>query len=258
MVDLVERRRGNRDYLRTGRPREDEGAQPADISPSTVATTAPVTSKPATSGLLTPGTCSSIPTANSGISTSRPKRDCRLVLPVPAAATTPNFSPDGNFLSYVRDHNLYSFRLRDTVLPVRLTDSQAEHLLNGEVDWVYEEELEVRSNYFWSPDSRKIAYLQTNESAGAGISQSKTGFPTTPRSSASATPNPAIPNPAVRVGVVNATGGKTRWINIPLDERQRLRSALRLAQQQNSLDRNSETRPQNAHVIFRRPRDRRN
>ena len=36
-------------------------------------------------------------------------------------------------------------------------------LLNGEVDWVYEEELDVRSNYFWSPDSKKIAYLQMNE-----------------------------------------------------------------------------------------------
>jgi len=37
--------------------------------------------------------------------------------------------------------------------------------LNGEVDWVYEEELDVRSNYFWSPDSKNLAYLQMNESA---------------------------------------------------------------------------------------------
>ena len=36
-------------------------------------------------------------------------------------------------------------------------------ILNGEVDWVYEEELETRSNYFWSPDSKHLAYLQMNE-----------------------------------------------------------------------------------------------
>ena len=28
-------------------------------------------------------------------------------------------------------------------------------IINGEVDWVYEEELDVRSNYFWSPDSKR-------------------------------------------------------------------------------------------------------
>ena len=39
-----------------------------------------------------------------------------------------------------------------------------ESVWNGEVDWVYEEELDVRSNYFWSPDSRHIAYLEMDES----------------------------------------------------------------------------------------------
>ncbi len=38
-----------------------------------------------------------------------------------------------------------------------------ETVLNGGVDWVYEEELDMRSNYFWSPDSKNIAYLQMNE-----------------------------------------------------------------------------------------------
>ena len=38
-------------------------------------------------------------------------------------------------------------------------------MLNGQVDWVYEEELDVRSNYFWSPDSKNIAYLQMYENA---------------------------------------------------------------------------------------------
>ena len=36
-------------------------------------------------------------------------------------------------------------------------------ILNGKVDWVYEEEMETRSNYFWSPDSKFLAYLQMDE-----------------------------------------------------------------------------------------------
>ncbi|MEA3004779.1 MAG: dipeptidyl-peptidase 4, partial [Acidobacteriaceae bacterium] len=75
----------------------------------------------------------------------------------------PKFSPDGAYLSYVRGHNIYVNKLKDSNASARLTDSQTDATLDGEVDWVYQEELDVRSNYFWSPDSRRIAYLQMNE-----------------------------------------------------------------------------------------------
>ena len=91
-----------------------------------------------------------------------------------------------------------------------------ENLLNGEVDWVYEEELDVRSNYFWSPDSKHLAYLQTDESRCRSTRLS-TGFRRMPRSMGSVTPNQAIQTPAVRVGVVSVNGGKTKWINVPFD-----------------------------------------
>ena len=128
----------------------------------------------------------------------------------------PKFSPDGTFLSYIRDHNLYTFRLKDTAPAVRVTDSQADHLLDGEVDWVYEEELDVRSNYFWSPDARKIAYLQTNETPVPEY-PIEDWIPTHATVERQRYPQAGDPNPVVRVGVVNATGGKTRWINVPLD-----------------------------------------
>ena len=55
----------------------------------------------------------------------------------------PKFSPDGAYLSYLRDHNIYVRKLRDSNAASRLTDSQAGTLLDGEVDWVYEEELDL-------------------------------------------------------------------------------------------------------------------
>ncbi len=128
----------------------------------------------------------------------------------------PKFSPDGTFLSYIRDHNLYSFRMKDTAPPMRLTDSQADHVLDGEVDWVYEEELDVRSNYFWSPDSRRIAYLQSNETPVPEY-PIEDWIPTHATVDRQRYPQPGDPNPVVRIGVVNAGGGKTRWINIPVD-----------------------------------------
>ena len=128
----------------------------------------------------------------------------------------PKFSPDGAYLSYIRDHNLYVGKLRESKIASRVTDSRDDTVLDGEVDWVYEEELEVRSNYFWSPDSRRLAYLQMNEGAVPAY-PIEDWIPTHATLQRQHYPQPGDPNPAVRVGVVGAGGGKTRWINLPFD-----------------------------------------
>jgi dipeptidyl-peptidase 4 len=61
-------------------------------------------------------------------------------------------------VSFVRDHGLSVVRLKDPACPRRWwwPARPTRTTLNGEVDWVYEEELDVRSNYFWSPDSKNL------------------------------------------------------------------------------------------------------
>jgi dipeptidyl-peptidase-4 len=124
----------------------------------------------------------------------------------------PKFSPDAKSVSYLRDHNLYVHPVASGA-ETALT-STADPILNGEVDWVYLEELDVRSNYFWSPDSAAIAYLQADE-------LKVPVFPIVDLLHLHASidpqryPQPGDPNPAVRVGVVSAHGGATRWINMP-------------------------------------------
>jgi len=68
--------------------------------------------------------------------------------------------------------------------------------LNGEVDWVYEEELDVRSNYFWSPDSKNLAYLQMNESAVPEYPIAD-WIPTHAKVDLQRYPQPSDPNPDV-------------------------------------------------------------
>jgi dipeptidyl-peptidase 4 len=87
--------------------------------------------------------------------------------------------------------------------------------LNGEVDWVYEEELDTRSNYFWSPDSKRLAYLQMNEADVPRVSHHRLDSHARDGRDA-AYPQPGDPNPAVRVGVVSAEGGKTVWVKLPI------------------------------------------
>jgi dipeptidyl-peptidase-4 len=107
-------------------------------------------------------------------------------------------------------------RLRDAGTPaIAVAATQNTSILNGEVDWVYLEELDVRSNYFWAPDSKSLAFLRTDESAVPK-------YPITDWITTHATvdeqryPQPGDANPDVRVGVVSALGGKTVWIKLPI------------------------------------------
>ncbi len=127
----------------------------------------------------------------------------------------PKFSPDGNHVSYVRKHNLY-------VRPVsgrdekQLTKDTKDDLFNGDIDWVYAEELAVRSNYFWSPDSRDIVFLHMDETR-VPTYPIVNWMPTHPSVDNEKYPKVGDPNPAVKLGVVDIGKGKVRWISLTDD-----------------------------------------
>ena len=134
------------------------------------------------------------------------------------AGDDPKFSPDGTMVSFVRDHGLAVLHLRDPGTPsMMLAPSPKPDVLNGEVDWMYEEELDVRSNYFWSPDSRNLAFLQMDETAVPQYPLVD-WIPVHATVMAQHYPQPGDPNPAVRVGVVSAKGGKVAWVKVPFED----------------------------------------
>jgi dipeptidyl-peptidase-4 len=124
----------------------------------------------------------------------------------------PKFSPDGRHLSYLKQHNLFVRDLKSNKEHALTKDSD-ENLLNGEVDWVYEEELEVRSNYFWSPDSKRIVFLQMNETKIPEYLLVD-WIPTHPTIDKLKYPKAGDPNPEVRLGVVGADGGSVKWLTL--------------------------------------------
>ena len=136
------------------------------------------------------------------------------------AGEDPKFSPDGASISFIRNHSLAIVHLHDPGTPTNMiAASSAPNILNGEVDWVYEEELETRSNYFWSPDSRSLAFLQMNETAVPEYPIAD-WIPTHATVDPQRYPQPGDPNPDVRVGVVAGKGGKTVWIKVPIRQGQ--------------------------------------
>jgi dipeptidyl-peptidase-4 len=127
----------------------------------------------------------------------------------------PKFSPNGGYISYLRDHNLYVHNLATPGADLNLTNTTDPAILNGEVDWVYEEELDVRSNYFWSPDSKSLAFLQVNETK-VPLYPLVDWIPTHPTTDQQRYPQPGDPNPDVRVGIVSVTGGAPQFIKLPI------------------------------------------
>ena len=133
-----------------------------------------------------------------------------------ASGGDPKFSPDGKSISFVRGHGLAVVRLDQPSRPMTMVaPAPNPATLNGEVDWVYLEELEARSNQFWSPDSKRLAYLEMNE-ASVPEYPIADWIPTHATVEQQRYPQPGDPNPAVRVGVVSAEGGKTVWVSLPI------------------------------------------
>ena len=134
----------------------------------------------------------------------------------------PKFSSDGKRLAYVREHNLYVQMLNQR-FPKQLTRSNGSggekndaNILSGEVDWVYAEELAVRSNYFWSPDNSRIAFLQMDE-AKVPTYPISDWMPVHPTVDYQKYPKAGDPNPVVRLGLVNSNGANPQWISLTDD-----------------------------------------
>ena len=124
----------------------------------------------------------------------------------------PKFSPNGDNVAYVRQHNLY-VRSASGDKEKQLTNSKGDHVLNGEVDWLYAEELAVRSNFFWSPNSNEIAFVQMDETRVPTYPITD-WMPTHPNVDMEKYPKAGDPIPSVRVGIVGASGGRTQWISL--------------------------------------------
>ncbi|MFA5816467.1 MAG: S9 family peptidase, partial [Bacteroidales bacterium] len=136
----------------------------------------------------------------------------------PASLMFAKFSPDGLYVAYVSELNIYVEHLeKGTVRP--LTSDGVGPIVNGTFDWVYEEELDCRDGFRWSPDSKNIAFWQL-DTEGIGTFYMINNLDSIyPKLIPIPYPKVGTTNPAAKVGVVSVLGGEPRYFNIPGDPR---------------------------------------
>ncbi len=124
-------------------------------------------------------------------------------------------SPDGKKVAYVSERNVYVEDLSNGKIKALTKTNGTPKLINGTFDWVYEEEFDCRDGFRWSPDSKKIAYWQID----ANKIRNYDMLNTTDSIYSFIIPveYPKVgefPSP-YKIGVVDVTKGKTKWMNIP-------------------------------------------
>lgn len=75
-----------------------------------------------------------------------------------------SFSPDANKVGFVKNNNLYYKDLEHDMTMAVTTDGEKNRIINGNCDWVYEEEFEFTRAYQWAPNGKHIAYYRFDES----------------------------------------------------------------------------------------------
>ncbi|MGH7135628.1 MAG: DPP IV N-terminal domain-containing protein, partial [Pirellulales bacterium] len=123
----------------------------------------------------------------------------------------PSLSPDGKRLACVRNGEIYVTDLSSGE-ERRITSGAGGAITNGTAEFAAQEEMNRVHGYWWSPDSRWIAYQQTDT---AGMETFHILDPLHPQSEPHTSPYPRTgrKNASVRLGVVPASGGESRWID---------------------------------------------
>ncbi len=121
------------------------------------------------------------------------------------------FSPNGMYVSYVRnDNNIYIFNIK-TKKEKQLTRTGSETLSNGHFGWLYEEELTGYDGYRWSPDSEYISFWEENKEMVPEFYMLDE-LSHYPKIKKIRYPKVGENNPSLRLGIIRIKGSGRRWI----------------------------------------------
>jgi dipeptidyl-peptidase-4 len=129
-------------------------------------------------------------------------------------AFTAEVSPDGTKVGYGKEGNLYVYDFASDT-DTQLTFDAREQVYNGRFGWAYEEEFGLVQGWKWSPDSRYIAYWQSDETE-VPIYQISDYQDQHPDYQKIPYPKVGDTNPSVKIGVLDLQDNSQQWMDIDL------------------------------------------
>ncbi|WP_444934186.1 DPP IV N-terminal domain-containing protein [Microbulbifer sp. JTAC008] len=121
-------------------------------------------------------------------------------------------SPEGHFVSFIRDQNIYIVDLK-TGREKQLTSDGKDHIKNGMAEFVAQEEMDRMTGYWWSPDDQHIAFLQVDESPVDQVTRSEI-YADRIEMIQQRYPAAGRANAKIRLGLIDIDSGDIRWINL--------------------------------------------
>ena len=142
--------------------------------------------------------------------------DLRRLTDTDAFETDARFSPQGSYVSFIRDQNLFVIELA-TGVERQLTNDGGGVILNGMAEFVAQEEMRRTTGYWWSPDETRIAFTRVDESPVQLVDRYEVAADGSVTTVAQRYPFAGTDNVRIELGVVAVADAGVRWIDLGLD-----------------------------------------
>lgn len=144
------------------------------------------------------------------------KPGAKQLLNTDAFETDIKLSPKGNYISYIRDQNLYIKHIASGK-ETAITTEGGGNIKYGMAEFVAQEEMSRMTGYWWSPDEQSIAFTEVDESPVEVITRSEI-YADEIKMIEQKYPKAGTPNVKIKLAVQNISTGKRDWIDLGEDE----------------------------------------
>ena len=167
----------------------------------------------------------------------------------PARLMFAKFSPDGENVAFVYKNNIYVQQLSSGNIE-QLTEDGNDQIINGTFDWVYEEELNCRDGFRWSPNSKHISFWQM-DTEGMGTFYLMNNIDSIyPKIIPLPYPKVGTDNSSAKIGSISLGDKSIKWMNIPGDPRNNYLARMEWANSSDELIVQQLNREQNTNKVF--------
>lgn len=167
----------------------------------------------------------------------------------PARLMFAKFSPNGKKVGFVYKNNIYT-QILETEKVEQITTDGNTQIINGTFDWVYEEELNCRDGFRWSPDSRQISFWQM-DTKGMGTFYLTNNIDSIyPKIIPLPYPKVGTDNSSAKIGSIRLDDKSITWMDIPGDSRNNYLARMEWANSSDELIIQQLNREQNTNKVF--------